>query len=445
MGRLFGTDGIRGIADSYPITVEMGVNLGRSIVEYCLKRRISPEIVIGRDTRTSGERLEQGIVSGIISAGGHAFLAGVIPTPGVAFLVKQLNKGAGIVLSASHNSHEYNGFKVFSNEGFKLSEDEEAELEGMILDERVSSFKGEKGAALTIEDANEKYLSFLLKALPEKLTSIKVILDCSNGATFKVAPALFNRLGLDSEAMFIEHDGKNINKNCGSQHTESLSRRVVEKGADLGLAFDGDGDRLISVDEKGVTLTGDQVIAICAKMLYDRGRLRNNMAVTTVMSNMGLVSALKGFGIGHVATGVGDRLVMEEMKRQGSCLGGEDSGHIIFSDHHTTGDGILTAIQIIYAMQFFNKPLSELSYMMQIFPQTLINVPVKIKPEISGVPEIARVIKEVEKELGDEGRVLVRYSGTEPLCRVMVEGKSKQEIEKSANLIVGVIKKELNL
>jgi phosphoglucosamine mutase len=445
MGKLFGTDGIRGIADEYPITAEMGYKLGRAIIEYCRKKGLIPEIVIGRDTRKSGKRLEQAIVSGILSNGGKAFSAGIIPTPGVAFLVKDLKKGAGVVLSASHNPPEYNGFKVISNEGFKLTEDEEAELEGMLLNESGAPDKGDMTRALMLEDANESYMSFLAESLPEKIKKFKVILDCSNGATYKVAPSLFKKLGLDGETLSTEHDGKNININCGSQHTESLSKRVMEAGACLGLAFDGDGDRLIAVDEKGVTLTGDQVITICAKMLHDRGVLRNNMVVTTVMSNMGLISALKGFGISHAATGVGDRLVMEEMKRLDACIGGEDSGHIIFSDHHTTGDGILTALQLVYAVQYFNKPLSELSSMMTIFPQTLINVPVKIKPEISGVPAIARIIKKVEATLGDEGRIIVRYSGTEPLCRVMVEGKNQEEIERSARLIVEVIKKELNL
>jgi phosphoglucosamine mutase len=444
MGKLFGTDGIRGIADQYPITAEMGYKLGRAIIEYCRRRGLASEIVIGRDTRTSGERLEQAIVAGIASCAGKAFSAGIIPTPGVAFLVKEMAKGAGIVLSASHNPPEYNGFKVFSNEGYKLTEDEETELEGMILGESGASGTDGKAAAIRLEDANERYISFLMEALPEKVKKMKVVLDCSNGATYKVAPALFQKLGLDIEILFTEHDGKNINIKCGSQHTESLSKRVIEAGAGLGLAFDGDGDRLIAVDENGVTLSGDQVITICARMLQDKGRLRNNMVVTTVMSNMGLISALKGFGIAHAATGVGDRLVMEEMKRLGACIGGEDSGHIIFSDHHTTGDGILTALQLVYAMQHFNLPLSELSSMMTIFPQTLINVPVKIKPDISGVPEISMVIMAVENELGDEGRVLVRYSGTEPLCRVMVEGKSQEEIERSARLIVDVIKKELN-
>jgi phosphoglucosamine mutase len=441
MGKLFGTDGIRGVAGEYPITVEMGYRLGRAIMGFCGKRGLVPEAVIGRDTRMSGQELEEAIVAGIFSAGGKAYSAGIIPTPAVAFLVKDLKKGAGIVLSASHNPPEYNGFKIFSHEGFKLSEEEEAELEDMLLKEPGI---GDKAQALPLEDADERYISFLGKSLPEKLAKLKVILDCSNGATFKTAPAFFNRLGLQVETIFTEHDGKNINVDCGSQHTESLSRRVVETGAALGLAFDGDGDRLIAVDEKGVTLTGDQVITICAKMLHDRGVLRNNLVVTTIMSNMGLISALKGFGISHTATGVGDRLVMEEMRRQGASIGGEDSGHIIFSDYHTTGDGILTAIQLVYAIQYFNKSLSELSSMMTIFPQTLINVKVKTKPEIQGLPAIADIIKKAERALGDEGRIVVRYSGTEPLCRVMVEGKVKEEIDKAARLIADAIEKELN-
>jgi len=442
MGKLFGTDGIRGVAGEYPITVEMGYKLGRTIIGFCRKKDLVPEVIIGRDTRISGQELEQAIVSGIFSAGGKAYSAGIIPTPAVAFLVKDLKKGAGIVLSASHNPPEYNGFKVFSHEGFKLSEEEEAELEDMLLKEIAGA--GDKAQALVLEDADERFISFLEKSLPENLGRQKVILDCSNGATFKTAPALFDKLGLQIEAIFTEHDGKNINIDCGSQHTESLSRRVVETGAALGLAFDGDGDRLIAVDEKGVTLTGDQVITICAKMLHERGVLRNNLVVTTIMSNMGLISALKGFGISHAATGVGDRLVMEEMRRSGASIGGEDSGHIIFSDYHTTGDGILTALQLVYAMQHFKKPLSQLSSMMTIFPQTLINVRVKIKPEIQSVPAMAAVIKDAEKVLGDDGRIVVRYSGTEPLCRVMVEGKSKEEIDKVARMIADVIERELN-
>jgi phosphoglucosamine mutase len=442
MEKLFGTDGIRGIAAEYPITVEMGYNLGRAIIEYCRKRGLAPEVVIGRDTRMSGEELEQAIVAGIISAGGKAHSAGIIPTPAVAFLVKDLKKGAGIVLSASHNPPEYNGFKVFSHEGFKLTEEEESELEDMLLKE--ASGINDKAQALVLEAADEKYISFLEKSLPEGLAKRRVILDCSNGATFKTAPVLFNKLGLQIDALFTEHDGKNINVDCGSQHTESLSRKVVETGAALGLAFDGDGDRLIAVDEKGVTLTGDQVITICAKMLHERGVLRNNLVVTTIMSNMGLISALKGFGIIHTATGVGDRLVMEEMRRRGASVGGEDSGHIIFSDYHTTGDGILTALQLVYAIQHFNKPLSELSSLMTIFPQTLINVRVKVKPEMQSVTAVAKAIKDAEMSLGDEGRIVVRYSGTEPLCRVMVEGKSKEEIDKAARMIADVIERELN-
>jgi len=444
MDRLFGTDGIRGIAGKYPITVEMGYRLGRSIVEYCRRRGLLPEVVMGRDTRSSGEGLEHAIAAGITSAGGKAFSAGIIPTPGIAFLVRDLKKGAGIVLSASHNPPEYNGFKVFSNEGFKLSESEEDELEGIILKEHGIPSKAERAAGLTVQDAARRYASFLMGAFSGKVSRLRVILDCANGATFEAAPMVLNGLDLETEAMFIEHDGKNINSSCGSQHTDALGRRVIEAGADLGLAFDGDGDRLIAVDEKGRPLTGDQVITICAKMLQERGLLRNNLVVTTVMSNMGLMSALKGFGISHAATGVGDRLVMEEMKRRGASIGGEDSGHIIFSDLHTTGDGILTALQLILAMQYFNKPLSELSSMMPVFPQILINVHVNIKPDIFSVPVIAGAVRDAERSIGHEGRVLVRYSGTEPLCRVMVEGKDRGVIEKSARIIADAIKTELN-
>jgi phosphoglucosamine mutase len=273
---------------------------------------------------------------------------------------------------------------------------------------------------------------------------MKIIIDCANGATFRVAPKLFKRLGLEVGALFTEPDGRNINRNCGSQHTEVLSKEVLESDAELGLAFDGDGDRLIAVDEKGLNLTGDQILTICARMLQKRGALANNVAVSTVMSNMGFKAALRKFGIQHVSTSVGDRHVMEEMKRRGSSLGGEDSGHIIFSDYHTTGDGILSALRILSAVRMFNKPLSELASLMNIYPQVLINVPVDKKPEISRVPELLSVIRETEEELGEEGRVLVRYSGTEPLCRVMVEGKKQEEIEDYAQRIADAVTKHLN-
>ncbi|MBW2610307.1 MAG: phosphoglucosamine mutase [Deltaproteobacteria bacterium] len=445
MGRLFGTDGIRGIANQDPITKKMGHKLGHAVVRFCQQRGISTSIVIGRDTRASGEMLEHAVVSGVISAGGNACQVGVLPTPGVAYLTRELAGGAGIVLSASHNPQEYNGFKLFSREGFKLSDEEESEIEDLILEQKISP-TGERGRAEVHDDAGGKYISFLLKTVPEKFQpqDIKVVMDCANGATFRVAPVLFQSLGFNAEALFANPDGRNINKDCGSQHTEALSRRVLEAKADAGLAFDGDGDRVIAVDEKGRALAGDQILMICAKMLREKGRLKNNIVVSTVMSNIGLRSALKGIGIEHVSTRVGDRYVMEEMRTRKSSLGGEESGHIIFSDHHTTGDGLLAALQLLYATKISGQTLSELSSLMTVYPQTLTNVPVGNKPDISEVPALVKIIRDTEQELGDEGRVLVRYSGTEPVCRVMVEGKRREEIEAYARDIADVITRQLN-
>jgi phosphoglucosamine mutase len=446
LGRLFGTDGIRGIAHEYPIDLATGQKLGRSLVKFCADRGLSTCFIIGRDTRESGEALEKAVSNGIISGGGDCRSAGVLPTPGIAYLTKTTNSGAGIVLSASHNPYEYNGFKVFSNRGYKLSETEEMELEGMILGDTGKFDTTDPRQPEVMEDADNKYISFLLQTSPdlENLREFKVIIDCANGATSRVAPALFKKLNIDMEVIFSEPDGKNINRKCGSQHTETLSKRVIEGNANLGLAFDGDGDRFIAVDEKGDTLTGDQIIAICAGMLSERNALTNNIVVSTVMSNMGLGVALKKLGIDHVTTGVGDRLVMEEMRKRNASLGGEDSGHIIFSDHHTTGDGILSALKLMESIIFYKKPLSEISKIMDIYPQVLINVPVNKKPDIESTPEIKGIISNVERDLGSEGRVLVRYSGTEPLCRVMVEGKSQAEIERHAQKIADVIAKELN-
>lgn len=446
MGKLFGTDGIRGIAGKYPVDIETGKRLGYYLVDFCRRRGLGTCITTGRDTRESGEMLEKAVLSGIIAAGGTIKPGGVIPTPGVAYLTRNSDSSAGVVISASHNPFEYNGFKLFSGEGFKFSEAEENEIEEKLL-------KAEKNLSIpdfelpdAPESGNEKYLKFLKEIVsdPVKTKDIYIVVDCSNGAASNLAPSLFSDIGVRVDIIFSEPDGKNINRECGSQHTEVLSRKVIERGADLGLAFDGDADRLIAVDENGVTLTGDQIIAIYAKMLGDRNELKNSVVVTTVMSNMGLGAALESMGIGHEKTGVGDRLVMERMIEIDASLGGEDSGHIIFSNNHTTGDGIISAIQLLNAMFFFGKPLSQLATLMTVYPQVLINVPVKDKPGISEVPEINRVIRSVESELSGEGRILVRYSGTEPLCRIMVEGKEQKEIEKYAKKIADVIEVKLN-
>ncbi len=446
MGKLFGTDGIRGIAGQYPIDIETGKRLGYFLVGFCKDRGKSTDIITGRDTRESGEVLERAVSAGILAAGGTVKSAGVIPTPGVAFLAKKAGCGAGVVISASHNPFDYNGFKLFSGDGFKFSEAEENEIEGKILDQTVEPEIPDLESLTSIEDAKDEYSAFLKNIIhyTEKLKEYSIIIDCSNGAASDVAPDLFNALGVRADIIFSQPDGKNINENCGSQHTEGLSKRVIKKNADLGLAFDGDADRLIAVDETGKPLTGDQIIAICAKMLHERNELKNNAVVTTVMSNMGLGAALKEMGISHEKTGVGDRLVMEKMREIGSSIGGEDSGHIIFANDHTTGDGMLSALQLLNAIAFSDKPLSALAGIMRIYPQVLINVKVKNKPEISGVPEIKQAMDRAEAALGGSGRILVRYSGTEPLCRVMVEGKDKAEIEKYARNIADIIERELN-
>ena len=446
MGKLFGTDGIRGIAGQYPIDIETGKRLGYFLIEFCKDRGKSTDIITGRDTRESGEILEKAVSAGILEAGGTVKSAGVIPTPGVAFLVKKHLCGAGVVISASHNPYDYNGFKLFSGDGYKFSEVEENEIEDKILDKTVGLSIPDLESLPLLENAKDDYRAFLENIIynKDKLMEYSIVIDCSNGAASGVFPGLFDDLGVKTDIIFATPDGKNINDNCGSQHTEGLSKRVIEKKADIGLAFDGDADRLIAVDETGTSLTGDQIIAICAKMLHERNELNNSVVVTTVMSNMGLGAALKEMDVSHEKTGVGDRLVMEKMREIGSSIGGEDSGHIIFSNNHTTGDGILSALQLLNAMTFSGKPLSKLAGTMKIYPQVLINVKVKNKPEILTVPEINEAMDSAETALGDNGRILVRYSGTEPLCRVMVEGKNQEEIEKCAKNIADIIEKELN-
>jgi phosphoglucosamine mutase len=446
MNKLFGTDGIRGIANAYPITPEVGVALGRAVVHHCGQKGGPRSAVIGRDTRGSGQMLALAVASGILSAGGDTHMVGQIPTPGLAFLTRSFRAGMGIVISASHNPHEYNGFKLFSSEGFKLSEDEERGIEKRIHSSETPPAGIPPGRAKFPEKAWQPYAEYLEKTFPDslKLKGINLVLDCANGAVFQVAPALFERLGAATVILSAEPDGRNINDHCGSQYPEVLREEVLKTGAQAGLAFDGDGDRLVAVDEKGTTFTGDQLLAICAGMLKGQDGLKNNLVVSTIMSNMGLGFALKEMGIQLATAGVGDRHVMEAMKKRGAILGGEESGHIIFLNHHTTGDGILSALQLLSAMQWFDKPLSELGRMMTVFPQALLNVPVREKREFSAVPGLPDRIRQVEEALGSRGRVVVRYSGTEPLCRVMVEGENREDVERYADEIAGVIGEALS-
>jgi len=445
MKRLFGTDGIRGIANQEPMTPLLGLKLGVAIGKrYGHKDGF---VCIGRDTRQSGPMLQASLASGLLSSGLNALSLGVIPTAAVAHFTAKKGAVAGVMVSASHNPWNHNGFKVFSRAGEKLNQGEERALETLIHHQELLGFPEvlEPGTIVHQEDATQQYVSFLLESVSNgpDFKDIKLVIDCANGAAYKVAPILFDRLETRATVLFANPDGRNINEGCGSEQIEALAKAVVKEGALVGLAFDGDADRLIAIDERGREVSGDQLLAIFSKMLKDQGRLGVPLVVSTVMSNLGLKKALQAMGVAHVDVPVGDRNVYMEMKKRGALLGGEDSGHIIFREYHTTGDGILSGLMLLQALVHFNKPLSELSTLMTPFPQVLINVPVSSKPEISSVPQIQRIIHQVEQELGDNGRVLVRYSGTEAVCRVMVEGEDNTRVEQFAREIAGVISQSL--
>jgi phosphoglucosamine mutase len=444
MGKLFGTDGIRGVANQYPMTPEMAVTIGRAVAAIFKGDDKQSKIIIGKDTRISGDMLEHALVSGICSMGVDAYLTGILPTPGVAFMTSSTGANGGIVISASHNPYYDNGIKIFKGNGYKLSDEEEDEIEQLVFNKSIASSPQavqDTGRVYNIEDAAIAYGNFLKRTLPENyyFKDLKIVMDCSNGATFEVAPAIFNELGAKVKTLYSNPDGKNINDNCGSQHPENLKKSVVKDGADIGFAFDGDGDRLIAVDEKGTVATGDQILAVCSKFMKQKGFLKGNQVVSTVMSNMGFGEALKKMGIKHMTSRVGDRYVMEKMVSSGAILGGEDSGHMIFLNYHTTGDGILAALRLIEAMKEESKPLSELCKIMTVFPQVLINVDVARKPNLKNVPDIKDAIKSVETVLGKKGRVVVRYSGTQPICRVMVEGPTIEETRRYCRQLADIV------
>lgn len=448
--RLFGTDGIRSQANQPPMTTEMAMAVGRAVAQYFREvNGAPPRVVVGRDTRLSGPMLECALAAGTCSAGGDVFRAGVLPTPGVAFLTRDRDADAGVVISASHNPYRDNGIKIFSGQGRKLSDAEEDHIEALIspaLGGGPAVFGGEVGTIHEIGEAASRYVTFCMRAFPgPSLEGMRVVLDCAHGATYKVAPAVF--LGLGAQVTVINHEpnGVNINEDCGSEHTEGLSAKVRELGADVGLAFDGDGDRLIAIDEHGMRLTGDQVIAACARMYKDRGWLDNDLVVTTVMSNFGLRPALQRLGIDHVTSKVGDRYVLELMGERQAVVGGEDSGHIIFGRHHTTGDGIVAALQLLGAVRFYDRPLSDLAATMVVFPQTVVNVDVVAKPPLDDIPGLGQAIAEAEAEQGEQGRLLIRYSGTQAMCRVMVEGPASEMADRLANRLAGVIRSEIGV
>jgi len=427
------------------MTAEVALNIGRAVAHLLKRNSHRAKIIIGKDTRISGYMLEEAIVSGICSMGGDAYLVGPLPTPGVAKMVQGQRADAGIVISASHNPYHDNGIKIFSGDGFKLPDAMEREIEAFSLNNGLEKFlppPKNLGKAYRIDDAEGRYIVFLKGAFPRELSmeGMKIVLDCANGATYKVAPHVFWELGAEVHTIHVNPDGLNINHNCGSQFTQDLSDAVIQEKAHLGMAFDGDGDRMIAVDENGEKITGDQIIAICAQRLKKEAGLKNNTVVTTVMSNKGLSKTFGEMDIKHVQTNVGDRYVLEEMLKIGAVIGGEDSGHIIFLEHHTAGDGILTGLQLIASMLKEQKPLSELKKIVPIFPQTLINVPVTSKPELSTLTEVQAAIRDVEEKLGDDGRVLVRYSGTEQICRVMIEGEDREMVEMYCRKISDTVK-----
>jgi len=448
MKKLFGTDGVRGIANMDPMTAEMALQIGRATAYICKKKTHRHRIVIGKDTRLSGYMLESALVSGICSMGVDVLIVGPMPTPGIAFLTRSMRADAGMVISASHNPFQDNGIKIFSRDGFKLPDQTEETIEKLILDDAIKDLRptaDEVGKAFRIDDAVGRYIVFLKNTFPAKLDleGLKLVIDCANGAAYKIAPAVFEELGASVTAIGISPNGKNINADCGSLHPGRLKEEVLKTGGNLGIAFDGDADRVIFVDETGAEINGDQIMAVCALEMARQNRLAKNTVVATVMSNMGLEKALGPQGIKVVRTQVGDRYVVEEMRRQEYNFGGEQSGHLIFMDHNTTGDGILSALQLLAVLVQTGKPLSELAEVMVTYPQLLKNIPVKNKPPLEQVPILQQRINEIELEIQGHGRLLVRYSGTENKLRVMMEGESIELITGHVDELAELVRQNL--
>lgn len=443
--KLFGTDGVRGEANVV-LTAELAYQLGRAAA-FVLKRDGLPDkecaMVIGKDTRISGDMLEASLIAGICSTGVNVYQAGVIPTPAVAVMTRMLNCMAGVVISASHNPYQDNGIKFFSPLGTKLPDEMERAIEAVIADNLAgvpTPSGADVGRVIPYPEAADKYAHFIQSKVDGDFAGIRVVMDCANGAASYIAPRLLRSLGADVVAISCEPDGININDGCGSTHLEQLQKAVVREEADLGIAYDGDADRLLAVDEKGNVVDGDRLLLIFGSYLDKEGLLRENTVVITVMSNLGLKIALKDRGIQTLETAVGDRYVIEGMKESGAVLGGEQSGHIVFGLDNTTGDGILSSVKLLQILKESKGKLSTLANAMEQYPQILINVPVKEKQGWENKQEIQTAIKKAEAELGDTGRVLVRASGTENLLRVMVEGKNQAQIESLANDIVDVVK-----
>jgi phosphoglucosamine mutase len=451
--KLFGTDGIRGVANKYPMTPEIAVRLGQAIAHHFKQEsaRNKPpghrtRILIGKDTRLSGYMFESGLAAGITSMGADVQLVGPLPTPAISFLTTGMRSDAGIVISASHNPFQDNGIKIFGSDGFKLPDSEEAKIEEMVLSDRpVAVESSDIGKAMRLDDATGRYIVFLKNTFPKDLTleGLRVVIDCANGAAYKVAPEVLRELGAEVFPVGHVPDGTNINLKCGSTHPDATIQRVRETRADIGICLDGDADRVILVDEKGNIVDGDSILALAALTMKQRGLLAKDTLVATVMSNIGLEIALKRRGVNVVRTQVGDRYVVEKMRQEGFNLGGEQSGHLIFLDHTTTGDGMLAALQVLAILQREQRPFSELSKVITPYPQILVNVRVREKPPLDAIEGFQDELHKIEDKLGEEGRIVARYSGTESKARIMVEGPDEIVVKGYAEELAACLRRQI--
>jgi phosphoglucosamine mutase len=453
MGKLFGTDGIRGTANQYPMTPDMVVKVGQA-VGYLLQKQTLPwsspvrKVVIGKDTRLSGYMIEQALSSGLTSMGIHVQLVGPLPTPGIGYLTRNMRAAAGIVISASHNPYQDNGIKIFGYDGYKISEEMELEIERLVLETDLTKLlpaSHEIGRTRRIEDSQGRYIVYVKSTFPLEYTldGMRIVLDTAHGAAYRVAPQVFQELGAEVIVLGNEPNGTNINDKVGALYPAKLSEAVVQYRADLGISLDGDADRVIMVDEKGQIVNGDHILGICALHMKKKGTLKNNTLVTTMMSNFGLEKKMAASGINVVKVGVGDKYVVEEMRKSGYNLGGEQSGHIIFLDHTTTGDGSIAALNVLAVMKETGVKMSELNRVIEDVPQVLINCRVKRRRDLAMIPGYARLVDDIDQKLKGVGRTFVRFSGTEPLVRILVEGPDKILISQYAGEIAQFLEKHL--
>ena len=448
MGRLFGTDGVRGVANT-ELTAELALKLGRAGALVLTKHtENAPKIIVGKDTRISGDMLEAGLIAGFCSMGAQVVCVGTLPTPAIAYLTRKYKADAGVVISASHNSMEYNGIKFFNKEGYKLSDEIENEIEEYILDGKEIGdmpYGAGVGRVSRVDTGKRDYVDFVKSTVNMNFDGLRIAIDCANGASYECAKLVFKELGADVILINNVPNGVNINDKCGSTHMEGLQKFVTEHKCHMGLALDGDADRLLAVDENGNIVDGDKIMILCAMALRSKGRLKNNTVVATVMSNLGFFKTLDKEGISYEQTKVGDRYVLENMLENGYCIGGEQSGHIIFLDYNSTGDGLMTAVQLTQALKESGKSMSDFASFIKIYPQVLVNAKIRneYKNAYMDIPEVADAINKLENKFAGNGRVLIRPSGTEPLVRVMIEGSDEEEITADAKELAQLLESKL--